>query len=303
VAVELPTLEAREARLAWAFCLPALATVAAVALLPLAFTAWESLHLHDLRMPWRGRPFVGLDHYAAALGDARFLAAAARTGGFAAVSVGLELVLGTLLALGLHHARSGRALARAAALLPWAVPTVVAALVFRFLFEGAASPVNALVQALGLAAEPVAWLADPWLAWAPIVVADVWKTTPFVALILLAGLQGVPAELDEAARVDGANAWQRFWHVTLPALQPTLLVALLFRALDALRVFDLVFVLTGGGPGTSTEPIALYAWKALLHDLRFGFGSALSMLVFAATFALAWLYVRLAGARLLGRER
>jgi ABC-type sugar transport system permease subunit len=215
------------------------------------------------------------------------------------VSVTLELVLGTLLALGLHAARRGRALARATALLPWAMPTVVAALVFRFLFEGPGSPANALASAFGLAAQPIVWLADPWLAWVPIVLADVWKTTPFVALLLLAGLQNVPAEVLEAARVDGASAWQRFRHVTFPALQPALLVALLFRTLDALRVFDLVFVLSGGGPGTATEPVALYAWKALLYDLRFGFGSALSMLVFGVTFALAWLYVRLAGARLL----
>jgi ABC-type sugar transport system permease subunit len=293
------TLQAREARLAWASCLPALGSIAAVALFPLAWAGWESLHVHDLRMPWLGRPFAGFANYAEALGDARFLAALGHTAGFAAVSVALELALGTLLALALDGGR--RDLARTAALLPWAMPTVVAALVWRFLFDGPTSAANGVVRGLGHA--PVAWLAEPWLAWVPIVLADVWKTTPFVALLLLAALQNVPAELVEAARSDGANAWQRFWHVTFPVLRPALLVALLFRGLDAFRVFDLVFALTGGGPGTATEPVALYAFEVLLGDLRFGYGSALSMTIFLASFALAWLYVRLAGAKLLERER
>jgi ABC-type sugar transport system permease subunit len=193
--------------------------------------------------------------------------------------------------------------ARTAALLPWAIPTVVAALVWRFLFDGPESAANEVGRALGLSDTPIVWLAEPWLAWVPIVLADVWKTTPFVALLLLAAIQNVPAELVEAARSDGAGAWQRFWHVSFPVLRPALLVALLFRALDAFRVFDLVFVLTGGGPGTATEPVALYTFQVLLRDLRFGYGSALSMTIFLATFALAWLYVRLAGSALLERER
>jgi ABC-type sugar transport system permease subunit len=282
-------------------CLPAVGSIAAVALFPLLWTGWESLHVHDLRMPWLGHPFVGLANYAEAVGDARLRAALVRTAGFAGVSVTLELVLGTLLALALDGARRG--VARTAALLPWAIPTVVAALVWRFLFDGTESAANEVGRVLGLSDAPIVWLAEPWLAWVPIVLADVWKTTPFVALLLLAALQNVPAELVEAARSDGAGAWQRFWHVSFPVLRPALLVALLFRALDAFRVFDLVFVLTGGGPGTATEPVALYTFQVLLRDLRFGYGSALSMTIFLATFALAWLYVRLAGSALLERER
>ena len=218
------------------------------------------------------------------------------------MSVTLELVLGLLVALGLHGAFRGRALARTAALLPWALPTVVAALLWRFLFDGATSPVNLALVGSGLIDAPVVWLADARLAWLPVVLADVWKTTPFVALLLLAGLQGIDPALYEAARVDGAGAWQRFRHVTLPLLRPALVVALVFRALDALRVFDLIYVLTGGGPGTATEPVALYAWKSLLQDLRFGFGSALSVIVFLLSFGLAWLYVRLAGRALLEQD-
>jgi multiple sugar transport system permease protein len=277
--------ERREVRLAWALCAPALGVIGAVALFPLAWTAWESLHLHDLRMPWRGEPFLGLANYREALGDGRFWGALAHTVFFAAVSVALELVLGLALALALHRAFRGRGLARTTALLPWAIPTVVAALVWRFLFEGTGA------------------LTDPRAAWLPVILADVWKTTPFVALLLLAGLQGIDAELYEAARVDGASAWQALWHVTLPLLRPALAVAVVFRSLDAFRVFDLIYVLTGGGPGTATEPLALYTFASLLQDLRFGYGSALSMILFVLSFALACVYVRLAGAALLERSR
>jgi ABC-type sugar transport system permease subunit len=289
--------------MAWLLCAPALLTIAGVALFPLAWTFWDSLHLHDLRMPWRGRPWVGLANYLEVLTEARFWEALAHTAFFAASSVTLELLFGLALALGLDRAFRGRGLARTAALLPWAIPTVVAALVWRFAFEGPSGGANALLTGLGAVGEAPVWFSHATLAWVPIVLADVWKTTPFVALLLLAGLQNIDPALYEAARIDGASAWQQLRHVTLPLLRPALLVALIFRALDAFRVFDLIYVLTGGGPGTATEPLALYAFDALLQDLRFGFGSALSVVLFAVTFSLAWLYIRLAGRDLLERGR
>ena len=291
-------LARREARLAWALSLPAIVLMCAVALFPLLWTLWESLHLHDLRMPWRGRPFVGLANYAEALADERFLGSLLNTATFVSITVPLELVLGLGLALLLHETFRGRGLVRMASLLPWAIPTVIAALVWRFLFEGPGGLANRLLVALLAVDPPVVWFADPILAWVPVVLADVWKTTPFVALLLLAGLQNIDPELYEAARVDGASAWQRLLHITLPLLRPALAVALIFRTLDALRVFDLVFVLTGGGPGTATEPIAVYTFSVLLQELRFGFGSALSVVVFTVSFALAWLYVRVVGREL-----
>ncbi len=298
-----PESERREARLAWLLCAPALAAILAVAVFPLGWTLLESLHLHDLRMPWLGRPFVALANYTEALAQPRFWQALAHTAFFAAASVSLEIVLGLLLALGLHGAFRGRGLARTAALLPWAIPTVVAALVWRFLFEGPTGAANQMLVGSGLVGEAPVWFADARLAWVPIILADVWKTTPFVALLLLAGLQGIDAELYEAARVDGAGALARFRHVTLPLLRPALVVAVIFRALDALRVFDLVYVLTAGGPGTATEPVAVYAFQSLLQDLRFGYGSALSLIIFGVSFALAWAYIRLAGASLIEVER
>jgi ABC-type sugar transport system permease subunit len=157
----------------------------------------------------------------------------------------------------------------------------VAALVWRFMFE------NQGLAGVGYQD----WLSRPFSAWVPIVLGDVWKSTPFVALLLLAGLQGIDASLYEAARMDGASAWRRFTQITLPLLRPAVAVALIFRTLDAFRVFDLVYIVTGGGPGTATEVISLYAFTTLLQDLRFGYGAALSMITFAMTFALALGYV------------
>jgi ABC-type sugar transport system permease subunit len=295
--------EASEARLGWIFVAPALGVILLIAFVPLVGTFWESLHLHDLRMPWLGRPFIGLDNYVEALGDARFWTAMAHTAFFTAVTVGAELLLGLVLALALDRAYRGRGLVRLAVLLPWAIPTVVAALVWRFMFEGESGVANAVLLAVGLLPEPVVWLVHSVLAWVPILLADIWKTTPFVALLLLAGLQNIDGALYEAARMDGAGPLRQFREITLPLLMPALLVALVFRTLDAFRVFDLVYVLTGGGPGTSTEPIALYTFSALMQQLRFGFGSALSVIVFLITFVLALLYIRLLGASLTGNER
>jgi ABC-type sugar transport system permease subunit len=269
----------REARTAWMFVAPALVAVALVALFPIAWTIWESLHLHDLRMPWRGRPFIGLDNYAEIVRDGRFWGALAHTAIFTVTVVALEIALGLALALLLDRPMRGRSALRVAALLPWAIPTVVVALVWRFIFE----------------TQSAEWFVSPAAAWVPIVAADVWRMTPFVAILLLAGLQQIDPAIYEAARMDGAGAWRQFREITLPLLRPTLVVAVLFRALDAFRVFDLIFVTTGGGPGTATEPLSLYAFSALLRNLRFGFGSALSVIVFAIAFAGALLWIMLMG--------
>jgi ABC-type sugar transport system permease subunit len=284
-----------ESRLAWGLVLPALATILLIALFPLLWTVWESLHRHDLRMPWLGRPFVGVGNYVEAARDPRFWSALGHTALFAVVSVGLELLAGTVLALAMNRTFRGRGLVRASVLIPWAIPTVVAALLWRFMFDSQAGIASALVARAGLAAPHFVWFVSPHAAWVPVILADVWKMTPFVALLLLAGLEGIDSSLYEAARIDGASAWRQFVEITLPLLRPALLVAVLFRALDGLRVFDLIYVLTGGGPGTATEPVALYTFTALLQNLRFGFGSALSVLVFLITFVLALAYIRLLG--------
>jgi ABC-type sugar transport system permease subunit len=276
-----------ERRAAALFVLPALSAITLIAIVPMVWTAWESLHAHDLRLPWLGRPFVGLANYIEAFGDARFIGALAHTALFTLASVTLELLLGLVFALVMSGALRLRGAIRVVVLASWAVPTVVAALIWRFLFEGSAFN----------------WFAEPLAAWVPIVLADAWKMTPFVALLLLAGLQSIDPALYDAARMDGATVWQQFRHVTLPLLRPALLVALLFRTLDAFRVFDVVYVMTAGGPGTATEVLSLYTFSTLLQHLRFGYGSALSMIIFLATFFLALLYIRAAGSQLLEERR
>ena len=284
-----------ETRLGWALTLPALAAIAVVAVFPIAWTVWESLHLHDLRMPWLGRPYVGMANYWEALSSARFWGALAHTAAFTAVTVTLELTAGLFLALIVDRVTRGRDLVRTAVLLPWAIPTVVVALVWRFLFENPAGLMNDLLLRLGMSSPT--WFADATAAWVPLVLADVWKMTPFVAVLLLAGLQNIDPSLYEAARMDGAAWGRQLTHITLPLLRPALLVAFIFRTLDAFRVFDVIYVMTGGGPGTSTEPIALLTFSMLLQNLRFGFGAALSIIVFASSFVLA-----VACIRILGRE-
>lgn len=275
-----------ERRAAALFVLPALSAIGLIAIAPMLWTAWESLHMHDLRLPWLGRPFVGFANYLEALGDTRFIEAVGHTALFTLASVTFELLLGLVFALVMSSALRLRGTIRVVVLASWAVPTVVAGLIWRFLFEGSA----------------VNWFADPVAAWVPIVLADAWKMTPFVALLLLAGLQSIDPALYDAARMDGAGAWRQFRHVTLPLLRPALLVALLFRTLDAFRVFDVVYVMTAGGPGTATEVVSLYTFSTLLQHLRFGYGSALSMIIFLATFLLALLYIRAAGGQLLEKR-
>jgi ABC-type sugar transport system permease subunit len=294
--------EATERRAAAAFVTPALGVILLVALVPIGATAWEALHGHDLRLPWLGRPFVGLGNFAEALGDDRFLAALTRTVVFALVTVPIEIACGVGLALVMHTAIRGRGFIRAGALLPWAVPTVVAALVWRFMFDGQAGIVNVPLRAAGIMDAGFDWFVNPLTAWVPIALADIWKSTPFVAILVLAGLQAIDPSLYEAAAMDGASRVRQFFTITLPLLRPVLVVATAFRALDALRLFDLAYVLTGGGPGSSTEPLSLYAFVALMQRLRFGYGAAIAIAVFLLTLGFALLWVRALGRTLEGER-
>jgi ABC-type sugar transport system permease subunit len=251
-------------------------------------------------MPWLGRPFIGAANYREALADARFISAMAHTAFFVVATVSLELAGGLVLALGLDRVSRGRHALRTVVLLPWAIPTVVAALIWRFIFESPAGVANGVIASMGVT--PPTWFADPVAAWVPLVVADAWKTTPFVAILLLAGLQNIDRSLLDAATVDGAGPWRRFTGITLPLLRPALIVAFLFRTLDALRVFDVMYVMTGGGPGTATEPIAVYTFSALFQTLRFGYGSALAVIVFVVAFGFALAAIRLLGGEAV-RER
>jgi multiple sugar transport system permease protein len=283
---------------AWLCLAPGLAFVGGLLLLPLGEALRLSLHRVWLQMPAE-RPFIGLENYLALLAAPRFWSAFRVTLLFLVVSVAAEMALGLCLALLLHRRFPGRGAARAAALVPWALPTVVSALMWAWIFHDRYGIANRLFMQLGLLDAPRVWLGSPGTAFLAAVVADVWKATPYVALILLAGLQGIGEDVVEAARLDGASGPAFLWRVVLPILRPALAVALLFRALDAFRVFDVIYVLTRGGPGGATETLALLTYQTLFQDLDFGRGSALSVILFAANLGLSLLLLRV----LLGPEK
>lgn len=288
----------RRSAFPWLLLLPIAIALGSVSLYPVINGIW--LSLRDTSLVSQQDDFVGLLNYQTLLGDDQFWNAWRHTVLFTAVSTAAETAIGLGMALLLHERFAGRSLVRAAMLVPWAMPTVVTSKMFGWLFDGQHGVVNWLLRSVGLIHGNVNWYGSVDHALGTIIVADVWKTAPFMALLLLAGLQTVPDSLLEAARMDGARAWQAFWHVRLPMLWSTLLIAGLFRALDAFRVFDLVYVLTGGGPADSTETLSTLSYKTLFSTLQFGYGSTITTAMFLTEAAIAAGFAIFV-ARLLGR--
>lgn len=286
-----------EERLGWILTGPAVLVMAGVAFFPLVYAGWLSLHDVNLRYAYLDKPFIGLGNFIRLAADGRFWNAMRVTSIFAVVSVSIELVLGILIALLINRPFRGRGLVRASVLVPWALTTVVMARMWSWIFNSEYGVFNAIVKSLGLVDHYVAWTADHTVALWVAIGADIWKTTPFMALLLLAGLQTIPADLVEAAKVDGAGVWRRFWALTIPLLRPTILVAVLFRTLDAVRVFDLVFVLTGGGPGFATETLSVYTYRALFQNLEFGYGSALAVGNFVFVMLISFFFIKVLGTK------
>jgi multiple sugar transport system permease protein len=268
--------------------LPLAAFVVVFILVPVIGTFAGSLMQDVTFLPKR---FAGAENYRAMLSDPGFWQALRFTCLFTLVSVPLELFLGLLFALLLARPSPARGLLRACVLIPWAIPAAVSGRVFQLIYNYHYGLANYLAGIFGLADRPVSWLGTPAGAFASLVMADAWKTTPFVAIILLAGLAGIPQDLYLQAEIDRAGFLRRFTRVTLPLLSPVIVVALLFRTIDTLRIFDLVFVLTGGGPGGSTTSLSLYGYNYFLGG-DFGFGSAVSVALFLIAFGLSVLYVR-----------
>lgn len=244
--------------------------------------------------------FIGFKHYKDNFADSRMWKALGNTGIFTVISVGVELVLGLAIALLINKAFLGRGLIRATILIPWAIPTAVSALMWKFLYDGQNGIVAKLFEDFGLVESMSTLLTTDTGAMFSVIFADVWKTTPYMALLLLAGLQTIPDSLYEAASIDGAGKWKQFITITLPLLKSSLLVALLFRTLDAFRVFDLISVLTGGGPANSTETISILAYKVMFSQTNFGEGSALSVIVFICVAIISMIYIKFLGKDLLG---
>lgn len=244
--------------------------------------------------------FVGLGNYSKYLSDARMWKSLSNTMIFTVITVFFELVIGLAIALLINRAFFGRGFVRAVVLIPWAIPTAVSAMMWMFLYDGQSGIIAHFFEKLHIVSNAGDLLSTGIGAMASVILTDIWKTTPYMALLLLAGLQTIPKDVYEAASVDGASKWYQFRRITLPLLKSSILVALLFRTLDAFRVFDLIFVLTGGGPANSTEVITIYAYKTLFAQQNFGEGSVLSIIVFVSVALISLVYIKFIGSDLFG---
>lgn len=280
-----------EKKVGYLMLLPSLVVMASVAFFPILFVLWLSLYRKLLI--FNISRFVGLENYMFLARDDRFWRSLANTLYFTSVSVGMEFFLGLSIALLINREFRGRGWTRAIILVPWVVPTVVSAKMWEWMYNAEFGLFNYLLRYFGFFDPSVNWLGDKFWAIHAAILMDVWKTTPFVALLLTAGLQMIPQHLYQAARVDGASGWYILRRITLPLLKPVILVVLLFRSLDAFRVFDAVYVLTGGGPAGTTETLSIYAYKVLFQTLQFGYGSTIATAIFLGSIIMSLFYVRL----------
>ena len=283
-------LQRRQTRIAWLLLLPSLAVVALVALYPLGKTIYTSFTNQEF-LALEPTQWVGLANYRALIHDTFFRTAVWTTVKFTLITVSIEFALGLAIALVVNSKFRGRGLMRAVMLVPWAIPTVVAAQMWKWMLDDTFGVINDLGMRLHLLSHPHAWISDPSTSLASVCAVDIWKTTPFVALLLLAGLQVIPQDLYEAAEVDGANALQQFWRITFPLLKPAILVTLIFRTLDALRVFDVFYVFFGNRPDTQT--MAIYAQSTIVSVGHVGYGSAISVAIFVIIAIFVVIYVTL----------
>ena len=274
-----------ERRLGWMLCAPAVIAMVLVTAYPIGYALVLSLQEIDLRFPDEGG-FVGLANYQTVLTSSLWWEDVFNTTIITLISVAFELTLGMIIALVMHRAIFGRGVVRTSVLIPYGIVTVVAAFSWQFAFN----PDTGFVNELPFIADDKAWFGDRFSSMAVIIMAEVWKTTPFMALLLLAGLVTIDDGLYEAAKVDGATAWQRFWKITLPLMKPAVLVALLFRTLDAFRIFDNIFIMTGGAQ--NTESVSILGYNQLIERFNLGFGSAVSVLIFVCVFLIAFLFIK-----------
>jgi trehalose/maltose transport system permease protein len=282
-------LQRRQTRLGWLFLLPALAAVSFVALYPLGKTIYQSFTDQEFLQGIQPTKWVGLANYRDLWHDDVFRHAVWVTIKFTLITVSIEFVLGMIIALVVNSSFRGRGAMRAVMLVPWAIPTVIAAKMWQWMLNDVYGVVNDAGVRLHLLSHSHAWISEPATALASVSAVDIWKTTPFVALLLLAGLQVIPRDLYEAAAVDGANAFHQFWRITLPLLRPAILVTLIFRTLDALRVFDIFYVFFGDRPDTQT--MAIYDQSTIVGDGSVGYGSAISVAIFLIIAVFVVIYV------------
>jgi multiple sugar transport system permease protein len=282
-----------ETREAFLFIFPLLVFILALIVVPVLGTLLDSLFRDVTFLP---RKFIGWENYLALAEDAAFWRSLRFTFFFVVVSVPLEVTLGLLIALVLNEPFALRGLVRACLLVPWAIPMAISGRIFQLIFNYSYGAANFLLTFFHLSAVPVNWLGSETGAFAALVITDTWKTTPFAAIIFLAGLSSIPEELYGQAKVDRATFVQRFFRITLPLLKPVLIVTFLFRTIQALQIFDYIYLLTGGGPGGSTTSLSLFAYNYFTSG-DFGYGSAASVIVFLVAFGLSVTYLGLGAMR------
>jgi len=282
-------LQRRQTRIGWLLLIPSLAVVAFVAIYPLGKTVYQSFTNQEFLAGITPTEWVGLDNYRTLWHDTIFRDAVVQTIKFTVITVSFEFVLGLIIALVVNSSFKGRGLMRAVMLVPWAIPTVVAAKMWQWMLDDVYGVVNDLGVRLHILSHSHAWISDPATSLGAVCAVDIWKTTPFVALLLLAGLQVIPGDVYEAASVDGASKWQQFWRITLPLLRPAILVTLIFRTLDALRVFDVFAVFFGNRPDTQT--MAIYDQSTIVGDGHVGYGAAISVAIFLIIAVFVVIYV------------
>jgi ABC-type sugar transport system permease subunit len=286
------SLRQQDTRMAWLLLAPSLIIILGITLQPILTTLYLSFFQAPLgiNLP---KTFIGFGNYWEMLTDPIFWATIGRTFYFMVVSVGLELILGLAIAQLINSHPPGWQFLRLSLIIPWAVPTIVNGSMWRWIYNADFGALNGLLMQLGIINHYVPWLIDPARAMNLVIVADFWHVVPFVALILQAALATLPVELEEAAMMDGANAWKRFLYVRLPLLRPAILVALIVRTVDAFRVFDIVYIITGGGPANGTLTISYLTYLETFSYGKLGGGAALSFLISIFTIATAFLYIRI----------
>ena len=282
----------REGGLALLLLLPSAVLVFGIIIYPLLRTLWTSLFAVDSPFPGH-YPFVGLGNYRHTFSNPEFWAAIRRTAYFTIVSTFLELGLGILIGLLMNVQFRGRWVLRSLVVLPWALPTIVNATMWRWIFNPEYGALNGLLTQLHIIPHYRSWLGSPFLALNMVIVADVWKNTPLAAFLILAGLQTIPKDLFEAARVDGAGPIKAFWTITLPLLTSTVLIILVVRTIEAFKVFDIIYVMTRGGPANGTQSIAFYAYLQAFSNQLFGYGAALAYVIALFILGFALIYIRL----------
>ncbi|QIZ70598.1 carbohydrate ABC transporter permease [Oxynema aestuarii] len=277
--MKIDTIRGRDQLTGWILVTPALLLLLLVFAYPIGRAFVLSLFAENLGTNLQAE-FTGLSNYARMFGDGRFWQSIWNTSIFTTASVILELIFGLGIALVLNQSFPGRGAVRTIAIIPWALPTAIMALAWAWIFNDQFGVVNDILMRLGLIQQGINWLGNPALAMVAVVVADVWKTTPFISILLLAGLQSISEDLYEAHAIDGATPWQSFRQITLPLLMPQITIALLFRFAQAFGIFDLIQVMTGGGPGGATEMVSVYIYANVMRYLDFGYGAALVVVTF-----------------------